>query len=492
MRKILLAQIIFLFFGCGDPAGENAYKINKIVEICSPAGITAEALLKAGKVAEEEYILPNGRRLTPAGDLIALGQFPLGLALDQSEKFAYIVPNDDKNNSLVVIDLNEKKIIQTVKGMRTFRGVAVSPDNQYLYVGGASSGTLHRFTIGQTGEVSDQKNYFLGGYIAALAIPPDGGYIYAVSNTNSKVFKFSAADEEVVSVFKAGQFPYDAVLSKDGKKLFISNLAAGTVLGLDTESGNALFEIKVGKNPQVMVLNKSGALLFVANSDSDTVSVIDLAQEKVVNTIDLTGNPFFFKAGSVNGLAVTADDKYLLATHAMMNKIEIVDLADFKPKGDIPAGWYPTEVKVTKEGPEILALSSKGFGSIGDLDNIPGFLQIIAFPDDAALAAYSATVKANNERAEKFFEEICSPETIPALSGKDSPIKHVVLIVRENKTYDMVLGDFERGDGDPSLTLFGKDITKNLHKIAEEFVNMDNFYSNPENSLQGHLWTTQK
>ncbi len=180
-------------------------------------------------------------------------------------------------------------------------------------------------------------------------------------------------------------------------------------------------------------------------------------------------------------------------------------------KGFIPTGWYPTAVAVTPDGKNLLVGVGKGNQTKpnpipADADKtkndrrpypyigttLSGALSIVPIPDDAALAAYTETVYKNCPYSDKLLSDAPSPRrtAIPEKVGAPSPIKHVIYIIKENRTYDQVFGDMPRGNGDPSLVMFGAEVTPNHHKLAEEYVLLDNLYCNGHVSADGHPWST--
>lgn len=456
---------------------------------CEAEGASPEAFLKAGKYGPDEAILPNGRRLTPVGSRIPTRRFPLGFRVNRDETRAYVVHNGD--DWLVVLDLVQQKQVQAVAIRSPFKAVALSPDEATLAVGGGSTGRLTFFKVGEDGHVTADGEIYLGGYLADVEFSPDGTRIYAVANTNSRLYVLDSASRAVVATFKAGTYPYDLVLSSDGLVAWVSNLQASTVQAISTLDGKVLASLAVGKNPTALTLSPDASRLYVANSDSDTVSVIDTLKREVIATVHLTGDLVPLTHGNVNGVSVSPDGTRLYVSQGGFNQVDVVDTATYRVLGSIPTGWYPTEVLAGRSA--LYVASSKGMGSEGvsGLKNLKSFLQVVPYPDAEQLDIWTEKVKSNNRRTLDFFQGACEPSAIPVLRGPpESPIRHVVLVVRENKTYDMVLGDFERGDGDPNLVVFGEEVTPNYRKLAREFVTFDNFYSNPEASYQGHMWTT--
>ncbi len=480
---------------------------------CGPEELSSEALRKAGiDPSGNSAVLANGRAITPAGTRFSAGNWPLGLAVNPSGTRAYVTHNEDYGRALQVLDLSAaapsiapaaapaQALLQTVALGSTFRGVALTPDGGTLVIGGGGSSVLWLFDVQPDGTLLEPGTSIgLNGYVSDVALSPDGRTAYAVAATNSQVYVVDLSSRTHVRTFQtAGAYPYDLEVSPDGTVLWASNMASNTVTAIDPASGGLLARIPVGKGPEAMAMAADGSRLYVACSDEDTVEAIDTAGRAKVATFDVTGDPSGLKHGNVNGLALSPDGTRLLVTAAAMNRVDVLDTVTGEVLGAIPTGWYPTEVRAAAQA--LYVVSSKGMGTrtSGQLHNIPGFVASIAWPDPATLADLTAQARANNGRASTFYRGECDAASVPVLSGPEtSPIRHVVLIVRENKTYDMLLGDLVDaqgnpvGDGDPALVVFGEKYTPNFHKLSREFTTLDNYYSNPESSQQGHLWVTQ-
>lgn len=492
-----------------SPTGPVATPANPL--ICSPEDLSAEALGKAG-IAPDGHtaVLSNGRAITPAGTRFATADFPLGLALNAEGTRAYVLHTGEATRTLMVFDLSQAApanspslapagaLLQTVALGVGFKAVALTPDGGRLLVGNGAR--LWFFDVLEDGRLTvPGRNIELNGFLADVVVSHDGSRAYAVANTNSKIFEIDLADESLVRVLRTGgALPYDLLLSPDGKTLWASNLSASTVTAIDLASGALTAEIAVGKGPEGMAMSADGSRLYVASADADEVAEIDTATAIVLRRFDLSGDPRQFKHGNVNGLALSPDGATLYASAAAMSAVFAVDVATGQTLGAVPTGWYPTEVIAHPTG--LFVLSSKGMGNPDKrgLKRIPGFLATLPWPDATTLQAWAAQVDANNRRGSRFFTGSCDPETVPVLQGPEkSPIKHVVLIVRENKTYDMLLGDLTNadgdpiGDGDPALVVFGEKYTPNFHNLSRDFTTLDNYYANAEVSLQGHQWVTQ-
>ncbi|MCK5371793.1 MAG: beta-propeller fold lactonase family protein, partial [Cyclobacteriaceae bacterium] len=292
-------------------------------------------------------------------------------------------------------------------------------------------------------------------------------------------------------------------------KLYISIWGAGKVAVFNTETDEITGFIKVESHPNDMALSKDKKYLFVANSNSNSVSVINLDKGKVIETIGTALFPDAPAGSTPNGLAISDDGRKLFIANADNNCLAVFDISEpgnSSALGFIPTGWYPTSVKVVKD--KILVTNGKGEGSMPNSNGpnpylslkdstiysgrmFKGSLSFIPFPGEKELQTYTQLVYENTP----YNKEIeSSPEgeegnPIPAHLGDTSPIKYVFYVIKENRTYDQVFGDIEKGNGDSTLCLFPEIITPNHHKLVNTFTLFDNFYVNAEVSADGHNWS---
>ncbi|HSK08218.1 MAG TPA: alkaline phosphatase family protein, partial [Vicinamibacterales bacterium] len=242
-------------------------------------------------------------------------------------------------------------------------------------------------------------------------------------------------------------------------------------------------------------------------ANTNAVWVLDLAEGVAREQISVSLYPNAPVGSTPNALALSPDGRTLLVANADNNTLAVVDVTTAgrsEVEGFIPTGWYPTGVLFTPDGKRILVLSGKGLtsmanprGPIGDFQYtgsmLQGSLSLVPVPDGPTLAAmtkqvYELVPYKEATRLAPAGAPKASP--IPGKVGQASPIKYVFYVIRENRTYDQVLGDMPRGNGDPNLTLFGAAVTPNAHALAEEFVLFDNFYCDAEISMDGHSYST--
>jgi YVTN family beta-propeller protein len=277
----------------------------------------------------------------------------------------------------------------------------------------------------------------------------------------------------------------------------------------------------VGDNPNDLCITSNGWFLYVANANDNSVSVIDTRQMKVIETLNAALYPDSRTGSTTNSVALSKDEKTLYIANADNNCLSVFDVStpgSAKSRGFIPTGWYPTCVRVVQN--KIVVSSGKGLSSKanpygpnpvrrgeeviyqggGKVEKIKeqyigglflGTLSIIDSPGDKELSVYSKVVYNNTpyDKNKEMVSEGMAGNPIPQKVGDPSPIKYIFYIIKENRTYDQVLGDMPEGNGDTSLVLFGENITPNQHALAREFVLLDNFYVDGEVSADGHNWT---
>jgi YVTN family beta-propeller protein len=351
-----------------------------------------------------------------------------------------------------------------------------------------------------------------GPVVAGLALSGDSGTLYAANFENDSVSIVDVKTRQVTGreVFAApggksamGEYPFWIVV-KPGKnghsdKVFVSSQRDEQLMVFDGARGPRT--IKVGSEPNKMVLSNDGSRLYVVNGDSDSVSVIETEKEKVAGTINLRRPGYRYTGANPNSLALSPDGERLYVAMGGENAIAVVDLDEGRVEGRIPTAWYPNSVTVSADGKRLYVVNAKnmpgpnpaGNGGVGANptfrnEYIYGLqkasLEVIPVPREEQLEELSEQVDANNG----FRGRDKHDETMEKLRGK---IKHVIYIVKENRTYDQVLGDLGVGNGDPSIVMFPQPITPNHHKLATDFVTMDNFYCIGEVSGDGWSWSAQ-
>jgi len=276
--------------------------------------------------------------------------------------------------------------------------------------------------------------------------------------------------------------------------------ASGTVSRIDVASGKVTHTIAVGLHPTALAWDEAKGRLYAANTNSDSVSVIDTRTQAGVATWPL--QPFTKKAFGVapTALAVSDDGARLFVACGGINAVMVLRTSTGATEGSIPTFWYPSSLALSPDGKRLAVGALLGVGS--GFQEKPerrfvhanrGAVQVIDLPSAPQLASWTTAVAENNHMAGAGtpVKPSSKPTAMPARSGDPSLIEHVVYIIKENRTYDQLFGDIGKGNSEPSLTMFGRDVTPNQHKLAEQFVLLDNFYATGGNSADGHQWATQ-
>jgi YVTN family beta-propeller protein len=333
-------------------------------------------------------------------------------------------------------------------------------------------------------------------------VSPDGRTLYV---TDLFLMTLSAIDLNTGQVQAAVSLPaepYSVLTSPDGGSLYVSLWGGSRVQVYDAASFRLTMEMNTSERPNALALSSDGKRLFVACGGDSSVWSFDTASGQPIEQISTALYPLAPKTSTPNALSLSPDGNTLLVANADNNAVAVVDVSNSARglvNGFIPTSWYPTGVLFSRDGRQIFILSGKGNAPAPDTTNtqaparLQGSIAVLNTPDRTTLAAYTRTVYAvtpytDKTRLRPINAQIGSP--IPASVGGSSPIKHVIYVIRENRTYDQILGDMKQGNGDPTLTMFGSANTPNAHSIASNFVLFDNFFVDAEVSYDGHAFST--
>jgi YVTN family beta-propeller protein len=470
--------------------------------------------------------LPNGWSLTPAGTGYLLGDLPLNIAVSHSKKLMAVTNNGQSIQGIQLIDVASGKILDNIVVAKCWLGLKFSADEKFLYASGGNDNWILKYAVtGNKLLLTDSLK--LGNKWpekispAGIDIDDNRNLLYVVTKDNNSLYILDILTKKIKGIYKLGGEAYTCLLSPDKKELYLSCWGCDKLYVFSTVSKVFTDSIAVGDNPNDLCLTNNGKYLFVANSNDNSVSVIEMATKKVIETLTTSLYPDAPEGSTTNGLALSPDEKTLYIANADNNCLSLFDVStpgNSKSMGFIPTGWYPTCVKAI--GKKIFVTNGKGFSSfanpegpnpvrpkdhvtyrVGDTSNIKttqyiaglfiGTMSIIDVPGPQQLAVYSRQVYTNTPytKAKETVSEGEKGNPIPEKVGDPSPVKYVFYIIKENRTYDQVLGDMKEGNGDTSLVLFGEKVTPNQHKIARDFVLLDNFYVDAEVSADGHNWS---
>ena len=470
--------------------------------------------------------LPNGWSLTPAGKNLPLGDLPLNMCLSKTGKYMAVTNNGQSTQTLQLFDAQKEIQLDEVVVAKSWYGLKFSADEKKLYASGGNDNLILRYKIEKNKLVLadsillEKKGEKLVSP-AGIDIDDARQILYTVTKEDSALYIADLRTKNIIKKIPLPAEAFSCLLSPDRSILYISCWGCDKVILFDTKNRQVKRDITVGDNPNELCLTKNGRWLFVANANDNSVSVIDNSRHKVIEILNAALYPDAPSGSTTNGLALSTDEKTLYIANADNNCLSVFDVSNpgkSISRGFIPVGWYPTNVKTN--GKKIFVANGKGFSSManpygpnpvrqkgaaiyqhGDTSKpvgvqyigglFKGTLSIIPVPSDKQLSIYSQAVYANTPYSKKKETEAegMPGNPIPSRVGNKSPIKYVFYVIKENRTYDQVLGDIEKGNGDTSLVFFGKNITPNQHNIANQFVLLDNFYVDAEVSADGHNWS---
>jgi YVTN family beta-propeller protein len=471
----------------------------------------------------EATLLFNGWKISPAGRSIQTGDMLLGGAISPDGKTLAIANCGWNAHALHLVDIATEKVIARFPMSRSWNGIAWSPDGMRIYVSGGISNILsdvHIFQKNESGEWAPTKGFKLTGNdpektcIAGLTLSADGQRLFVLNNSDNHLYVLNTATGETRGKVEVGDHPIACKLSPDGKRLYVANWGGSHIAIVDVDEKSDLAvtrRLLTGEHPNDLLIT-SDERLFASCGNADAVYVFDTREGKLLEIIKTTLTPNAPFGSTPNALAVTPDNKTLYVANADNNNLCVVDISErghSRVRGFIPTGWYPTAVHVSTDGKKIIVGSGKGTGTRPNPAPTPinpeyavgfeyigrqlnGLLSFVDTPNDAQLRQYTRQVYANTPYKDEQLTRAANRRktAIPTKLGDPSPIKYVLYIIKENRTYDQVFGDLPQGNGDPNLCLFGRDVTPNHHALAEQFVLLDNLYCNGEVSADGHPWST--
>lgn len=490
------------------------------------AGQSAETAIYQ-ELSSKRIKLPNGWSLTPVGRSLDLDDLPLNLVVSPSKKYLAVTNNGQSTQSITLIDAASEKVLDTAGVAKSYLGLAFSQDEKTLYASGGNDNKILVFKI-ENGQLVAAAPIVLGKpwpvkiSPTGIAVDDARNLIYVVTKEDNALYICDTQTKKTITKLDLGAAAYTCLLSRDQKELYVSLWGGSRVAIVNTETQKISAEIPTNKNPNDLLLTKDGKFLYVANGNDNTAALIDLAKRQVSETLTTSLFPDAPVGTTPNGLALSDDEKTLYIANADNNCLAVFDV-ETKGRshsiGFIPTGWYPTAVKTI--GSKIFVTNGKGFSSKANpkgpnpnLSKVPqqvgpnaqaytgreqyigglfkGTLSIIDTPAPQMLSAYSRVVYANTPytKTKELHAEGEAGNPVPMKVGEKSPIKYVFYIIKENRTYDQVLGDMKEGNGDASLCLFPEKVTPNQHAIAREFVLLDNFYVDAEVSADGHNWSS--
>jgi YVTN family beta-propeller protein len=509
-RAATAVAILLLAGGCGGYTGEVGHP---------------------GPRGDQTVVTPQGWRITPAGVSTRLGSLPTASALSPDGALLVVInAGDAATQSIQVVDTATHQVVQTIgytapDGVHA--GVAFAPDGAHVYASASGANTIHEYSV--TGRqlveepaialpATDQAGRTADPSPAGLAVTPDSRRLVVADQLSDSASVIDVATRQVNTV-GVGHDPYGVALAPDGRIAYVGNQGADTVTVVDISGAAPVVSrtITVGMHPNRLAVDPHTGTLYTADSESDSVSVVPTGAQAPRSTIDLSPYRGAPVGSNPDALALSPDGDTVYVANSGNNDVDVVDTRTGRVRGMIPTSWYPTSVTASPGGRELFVVSAKGLGAGPNPEGpnpntdhrrqsdpaqeprwesqylgamMTGTLASIPTPDPAELSAYSRQVVADNGFDERDKVRTAVPDNpVPARVGDRSPIRHVIYVVKENRTYDQVFGSLGKGDGDPALNLFADDTAPNSRALQRQFVTLDNIYANAEVSAQGWNWS---
>lgn len=485
---------------------------------------------RVGESADGSAIVPTLQKIQPAGRVLEVP----GRPVDMEPLGGSLVAILD-NRGILLLDADSWRVAgeAPLKAGTSQIGLAWDSASKRLFASTAGSEIAVASLDGGGLSLKDPitlPSAPVGGaaYPTGLAWDAASRRLYACLSRSNALAEIDPESRAVLRSVQVGVAPFDVLLLPESKEALVAcwadvppegrkradssgtevevddrGIAVGGVLcRVDLRSFRVVAKLPLPRQPSEIALSPDGKRAFVANANDDTVSEIDLASWRIVRHHEIHPRSGFPFGTAPTSVALSSDGTSLYVACGGMNAIAVYDLRAKRVRGWIPSGWYPSCVRVL--GKRLLAGSAKGFGSRGKPDaqggrsvySFTGTLNLVDLPDAKALAGFTRAALANARvasavRAAERTRDAAAPKPVPSRVGDPSPIRHVFYVIKENRTYDQVLGDLTQGDGDRRLCMFPREVTPNHHALAEEFVLLDNFYCNGVNSADGHAWSTE-
>jgi DNA-binding beta-propeller fold protein YncE len=478
---------------------------------------TTSALSRDGGRRTNQTCLPTGVCLEPAGRSFDVGNMPLAIARSPEGDRLVVSLNGWRQQGIQVIDPQTGRIVQTIPQPGAFLGLAFSNDGRTLYVSGGNEDAVYRYAW------RDKQATLIDSIIlapkepkkdgtrfpAGIVVSHDDKYLFVAENVADSLAVVELEGKRVVQRLQTEPYPYAVVISP-ANEIYVSAWGGQTVSVFAPEEKGPLKErgrIKVGRHPSALLLNQSGSRLFVASASTNSIAVVDTRKASVLTSL-MDPPPAGPNQGSTpNALALSNDGLRLYVAEADNNAVAVFQLSPEiagvgkarganRLIGRIPVGWYPAALLLTRDS--LFVLNGKGKGTRAN----PQFpTPDVQLRDDSVvytlgqlngtITTLPAGIKpAEMMRLTSHVGRANNWTKPPSSREKYPPFKHIMYIIKENRTYDQVFGDLPQGDGDPSLVFFPRAISPNHHALAERFGLFDRFFCNAEVSSQGHVWST--
>lgn len=471
---------------------------------CTPIA-PEEATWGYGVAPDGTVVAVGGRSATPIGPSVSVPGFATDVAVHPTKPVVYVSSTGTADRRLLVVSRETEEVLQDIDRGEAFYGLEVSPDGARVYASGGDRHVIDAYDVADDGTLTEAGEVEVGSYPSGTAISPDGATLWVGAFAGRQLVEVDTATLTVTRTIEAKQRVWDVAYIPGRDEVYYSDLEGATVAVLDLVTGAVVDQLPVPVNPAGLAVRPDGGRVWVAVAGSDAVAAIDTASREVISVTRIAEDDLVTPAGeplprsNVNALWYDADSGRLFVSRGADNAVSVLHAQTMERLGAIPAAAYPSDVEVTADGAFLVVAEGKGGGS-GPNDGTSAKKVrrgSVTFVELAGLDLTETTsqVIANFSRPQLVFPTPECQANYPIPTGPEggpSPIEHVVLIVKENKTFDCIFGDVTDMDidVDPDLVRWGSDITPNTHALARQFTLSDSFFSEAPNSDTGHIFLT--
>jgi len=468
--------------------------------------ILAGTMVALGSATPTGTLLPTEWTIAPPPDrVVQTGTLPQGAAFTADGAHLVVVENGQAGAGVRILDAHTLALERTLALEGATGDPLADASGDGFWVSAAAVDALVHVDTA-TGAIDRTIQLPEPFWAAAIARSPDGKTLGVSGELADAAVLIDLSSGSVSDRIPVGSHPYGVAFAADGKTLYVANWAQSAVSAIDVASRRVRATIAVGKHPERLLLSADGTRLFVSEADDDTIGVIDIASGARVAGANAAPYDGRFYGASPSALALSADGKRLFVADGAANAIAVLDVAGATPHliGAIPAARYPTALAFEPGGAALDVVNGKGESSRPNPQYAPyshdthkGYVaaeeigSVRRMPTGDALARGLDDVRANaGPELRGTFAKAGNDAPRDGVLRAHGPIDHVIYVIKENRTYDQVLGDVPGANGDPSLALFDAKVTPNQHAIAERFGVLDNTYADAEVSAPGHNWST--
>jgi DNA-binding beta-propeller fold protein YncE len=484
---------------------------------CADVVAQKASALSRSAAQERQTCLPIGVCLDPAGRSFSVGNMPLAMVNSPEGDRLVLSLNGWRQQGIQVIDRETGRILQTISQLGAFLGLAFSNDGRMLYASGGNEDVIYCYAW------RDKQATLIDSIIlapkepkkdgtrfpAGIVVSRDDNHLFVAENLADTLAVVDLRTKQVIQRLQTDSYPYAAIVSP-ANEIYVSAWGGQTVSVFAPEERGALKErgrIMVGRHPSALLLNGDGSRLFVASATTNSIAVVDTKQARVLTTLRDSPPAGPNQGSTPNALAFSKDGSRLYVAEADNNAVAVFQLSGEIagiPKvrgtnrmvGRIPVEWYPTALLMTDDS--LLVLNGKGTGTRANPQFPTPDVKLRDDSFDYTLGQLNGTIttlstEISSAQLKRLTTRVARANNWNkplASSAKYPPFRHVIYIIKENRTYDQVFGDLPQGDGDPSLVFFPRAVSPNHHALVERFGLFDRFFCNAEVSSQGHVWTT--